>query len=156
MAGFGLAEVTIPVEVVPFIISAKVTALARKLMARGTIDGTSLRAVEWGVGMGGYDPFDFTKVLTVDNQAQTLIDPVLSGQTITEYEMPNEWCASYYCEIGSGDANYMLGEVGIWAVIQNSPNVLENGTQILRAVGHFPAKAKNANMQMAIRVIEQM
>ena len=156
MAGFGLAEVTVPVEVVPFVVSAKMTALARKLMARGTLDGTSLRSVEWGVGMGGYDPFDFTKVLVVDDQAQALIDPVFSGQTITQYEQPNGWCASYYCEIGTRSANFLLGEVGIWAIIQNSPNSLENGTMILRSVGHFPAKAKNSNMQMAIRVIEQM
>jgi hypothetical protein len=80
----------------------------------------------------------------------------LSSQTIDQYELPNAEAVGYYCELGTTDANYLLGEIGIWSVVENSPNAHENGQKFLSAIGHFPAKAKNSNMKMALRVIQQL
>lgn len=156
MGSFGLAEVQPPLEVFAYTVSARTTHMARRLVARGSLDGTSYRYVEFSVGRGGYDPFDLTKVVPVDPNAATLIDPVLSSQAIDKMELPNPQSTGYYCLLESGEANYLLGEIGVWSIIQNSPIASENGTKFLSAIGHFPAKAKNSDMQMALRVIQQL
>lgn len=156
MSSFGLAENFPPVTVVPFTISARTTSFARKITARSQIDGTSYRYRYFDVGMGGYDPFDVTKALRVDADAGTLIDPLGLNKPIDRWENPNPQAISYYCTLLPSEANYLLGEVGIWAEIQNSPNPHENGLLYLSAIGHFPAKAKNSDMTMALRVIQQL
>ncbi len=155
-SSFGIAEaVKIRNLITEFQVEAVTTALARQLMARSTIDGTSLRAVEFSVGEGGFDPFNYTRIVPVNPDA-TGLDLSVFTDTIDEYEQPNERCACHYCVLENGEANTILGEVGIWSIIMNSPVPGENGTMILSAIGHFPAKPKNSDMQMAIRVIQQM
>lgn len=135
-------------------IDAEMTTLARHLIARGSIDGTCLQAVEFSVGRGGFDPFNFAVAVPVNPDAADLDDPIFQD-TIDHYERPNPTCASFHCILETGEANETLGEIGIWAEISNSPNVVENGTQILFAVGHFPLIAKNSNMRYGLRVIVQ-
>lgn len=155
MGSFGLAELVPPVELVTYTVSAKMTALARKLTAESAATGISVRGVEFGVGRGGFNPFDPTEVLLVDSQATTLIDPVVLGRAITQYERANNSCSSFYCELDFADANYLLGEVAIWALVRRPPIYADLGEKILFALGHFPAKAKNLNMKMAFRVLVQ-
>jgi len=155
MGSFGLAELNCPVPLAAFTVSAKMTALARKLIAMSSVTGLSLRPVEFDVGRGGFDPFDPTKATLVDSQAISLIDPVLTGQPITQYERANSTCCSCYCEIDPGDANFLLGEIAIWALLREPPTFADLGVKHVFAIGHFPAKAKNSNMKMAIRVLIQ-
>lgn len=157
MSSFGLSEFDRPQQI-PYVyeVNAKTTSLGRYLMARGSVDGTSVRAVEFAVGRGGYDTFDYTIATPVNSEARFLEDPVLSSEPINQYEFPNPECACYYCILEIGEANYALGEIGVWAEIQNSPIGPENGTKFLYAIGHFPLKAKNSDMRMALRVVQQM
>jgi hypothetical protein len=155
VSSFGIQEFQ-RVYDLPYIyqVDATVTALARQLLARGAMDGTSLRGTEFSVGTGGFNPFDYTEATPVNPEVQTLDNAVFTD-TIDEYERPNPECASFYCVLESGEANTTLGEIGIWAIIENSPIPGESGTTILYAIGHFPMKPKNVSMQMAIRVIPQ-
>lgn len=157
MSSFGLTEFDRPTQLpFTFEVNAKTTSLGRRMLARSSVDGTSIRAVQFGVGRGGYDTFNYTTATPVNSEATTLEDPVLSGEAIDELERPNPECACYYCLLETGQANYALGEIGIWAIIENSPISTENGTTFLFAIGHFPLKAKNSNMKMSLRVIHQM
>lgn len=143
-----------PTPVLLLQIDAEMTYLARHLMARGMTDGTSLRIVRFAVGQGGFDPFDYKVALPVNPDVQVLEDPVFADY-VDYYERPNPQNACAYCLLDFAEANYTLGEIGLWAEIQNSPIPTENGTQILSAVGHFPLLAKNDSMQIALRVLSQ-
>lgn len=136
-------------------IDAETTTKARRLVARGLTDGTSLQATHFSVGRGGWDPLDYHAATPVNPDAVALDDAVFGPDTIDYYEYANERCAVYYCLLDFGEANVALGEVGIWGVIQNSPIVAENGTRILMAIGHFPLCAKNSDMGYVLRVTMQ-
>jgi hypothetical protein len=143
-----------PTPVLLLQIDAEMTYLARHLMARGTTDGTSLQIKQFTVGQGGFDPFNYKVALPVNPDTQLLYDPVFTSD-VDYYEHPNPQNACAYCLLDFAEANYTLGEIGLWAEIQNSPIATENGTKILSAVGHFPLLAKNDSMQIALRVLSQ-
>jgi hypothetical protein len=135
-------------------VDAEVTYKARYYMARGSTDGTSIIAVEFEVGQGGFDPFNYKAALPVNPDAQTLYDPVFQD-VIDYYEHPNPENACHYCLLESAEANVTLGEIAIYSEIQNSPIVAENGTRFISAIGHFPLIAKNDAVEMVLRVLAQ-
>ena len=132
-------------------IDARTTTEARRLMARGLGDGTSLQATDFSVGRGGFEPFDYLSAIPVNPDASDLDDSVLT-KAITHFEFPNSEAACYYCLLESADANVTLGEIGIWGTVQNSPGDPVSGSAILMAIGHFPLIAKNSDMQYVLRV----
>jgi len=135
-------------------IDAETTTEARRLIARGAYDGTSLKARDFSVGQGGFDPVDYKAAIPVNPDATNLDDHYFSDP-IAYVEQPNGRARSYYCLLESGDANVTLGEIGIWAEVQNSPGDPADGTLILMAIGHFPIICKNSTMQYALRVTHQ-
>ena len=143
-----------PTPVLLLQIDAEMTYLARHLMARGMTDGTSLQIKQFTVGQGGFDPFNYKVALPVNPDTQLLYDPFFTD-TVDYYEHPNPQNACAYCLLDFAEANVTLGEVALWAEIQNSPIAIENGTTILSAIGHFPLLAKNDSMQIALRVLSQ-
>ncbi len=143
-----------PVPLLLFQIDAEVTTLAQHLVARGSIDGTSLLGKEFSVGRGGFDPFDYTAASPV-NPDSLVLDAEIFRDDIDDYEKANARNASFHCVLEKTEANETLGEVGIWAEIQNSPVTTENGTWILFAIGHFPLIAKNSNMRYGLRIVVQ-
>lgn len=143
-----------PSPLLLFSIDAEMTTLARYLLARGSIDGTSVFPKEFSVGRSGFDPFDFAVAIPVNPDSLTLDDDIFRDP-IDNYEEPNASCGSFHCILDTADANETLGEIGIWAEIQNSPVTAENGTQILFAIGHFPLAAKNSSMRYGLRVVVQ-
>lgn len=143
-----------PSPLLLFSVDAEMTTRARYILARGSVDGTSLWPKEFSVGTGGFDAYDYAVALPVNPDSVTL-DADLFRDTIDNYEEPNDQCASFHCILENGEANQTLGEIGIWAEIQNSPVAGENGTQILFAIGHFPLQAKNSSMRYGLRVIVQ-
>jgi hypothetical protein len=155
VSSFGIAEFQ-RVYDLPYVyqVDATVTSLGRQLLARGSMDGTSLKAIEFSVGTGGFNPFNYTEATPANPEVQTLDSSVFTD-TIDEMERPNPECACFYCVLETGEANSTLGEIGIWSVIQNSPIPGENGTVMLYAIGHFPMKPKNTTMRMAFRVTAQ-
>jgi hypothetical protein len=133
------------------LIDAEVTTLARHYMARGLVDGTSIRSVKFSVGRFGYDPQDYLSALPVNPDVEALGDPIFTDD-IDYWERPNELSICHYCLVDFAEASAVLGEVGIWSEIQNSPIIAENGTLILSAVGHFPLIAKNDSTAAVFRV----
>jgi hypothetical protein len=145
-------------EPVPFIyldIDAEVTTRARMLIARGSTDGTAIKVVDFGVGQGGFDTNDYRAALPVNPDAASLDDPVLLSEPIDYYEQPNVSCRSFYCLLEAGEANYCLGEIGLWAEVVYSPIAAEIGTTFLFAIGHFPLVANNSDIQYVFRVTVQ-
>lgn len=138
-----------------FQVDAELTRLAEHLIARGSTDGTCLRALEFSVGRGGFDPFDYASATPVNPNSQVLDDEIFRDE-INQWEKPNERAVSFHCVLEQSEANETLGEIGIWAEIHNSPNVVENGTFILFAIGHFPMKAKADTMRYGLRVVVQL
>ena len=132
-------------------IDAETTTEARRLMARGMYDGTSLQAVEFSVGQDGFDPASFYAAVPVNPDATALDDSVFTD-TIDHIEPPNAKARSYYCLLDTTEANVTLGEIAIWGEVQNSPGDPADGTKIIMAIGHFPLICKNSSMQYALRV----
>lgn len=58
------------------VLSAYLTDLARKLIARGLTEGVTLGDWKYQVGSGGYNPLNPTELLDVDPSAQALISPL--------------------------------------------------------------------------------
>jgi hypothetical protein len=63
-------------------ISAYLTDLARKLIARGLTEGVLLGDWSFQVGSGGYNPLDPTDVLDVDPSLQALLAPIGSPRPL--------------------------------------------------------------------------
>lgn len=134
-------------------IDAEVTTIARRYLARKTIDGMSFKVTEFSLGQGGADPFDYKIAIPVNPGAQSLEIPIaLPPKAITEYERPNPSSGCAYCLVESGEANEVLSEIGIWAEILWSPYTAEIGTVFLAAIAHFPIVCKNPSMNYAFRV----
>jgi len=135
---------------------AEVTSRARALLARGKVDGTGFETIEFSVGQGGLDPFDYLVSTPVNPDAVQLELPINIGgsptKAITEYEHPNDNAACVYCLLDTTEANERLSEVGIWAEIKCSPITSEVGTVFLAAIAHFPLICKNSSMKYAFRV----
>ena len=124
------------------------------MIARGQTDGTSLRATDFAMGRGGFDPYNYIASIPVSPDVYTLTDEIFTD-TIDYIEHPNDAAISFYCLLESAEANVTLGEVGIRGVVQNSPGDPVDGTVVFMAVGHFPLIAKNSTMQYVLRVTVQ-
>jgi hypothetical protein len=134
-------------------VDAEVTTRSRRLLARKTTDGTAFKAIEFSLGQGGVDPFDYKTAVPVNPDAQALEIPIaLAPKAVTEYEHPNPSSACTYCVVDPGEANEVLSEIGIWAEILWSPYTAEIGTVFLAAIAHFPIVCKNSSMSYAFRV----
>ena len=159
-----------PTPFLLFEIDTELTYMARHYLARGTTDGTAIQAVEFTIGRGGIDPFDYRVAIPVSPESSDLEDPIVLGpyvpatdvtgaKAIAKYERPKNGSACVYClldftepTMGGGD---FISEIGIWAKILYSPNTFETTppeNTFLAAVGHFPLIVKNSSMQYALRV----
>jgi hypothetical protein len=155
MGSFGLAENFNPLAPLPpYVVTAKTTALARRLIARGSVDGTAVKVIGFEMGSGGYDVLDYTQAAPVNPEASMLESAVWFSPTIV-LEWANESCSSYYCMLDLTDAVSPLGEIGIVSEVVWSPIASEIGMWFLSALGHFPLKVKSDTMQFAIRVLRQ-
>ena len=144
-------------EPVPFLylqIDAEPTMEFRRLRARGITDGTSVRAVGFEVGTGGFDHTDYLAALPVNPNA-TALDASVFSSDIDHLEWPNPECLSCYCVLEAGEANVALGEIAILGEVQNSNGDPADGSQIVMAIGHFPLIAPNATIRYALRVTIQ-
>jgi hypothetical protein len=144
-------------EPIPFIylqIDAEPTMEFRHLRARGQTDGTIVRAVEFQVGRGGFDPSDYLAALPVNPNATALDDSQFTSD-IDQIEWPNPHCLSCYCVIEAGEASVALGEIAIIGEVSQSPGSPVDGTKFAMAIGHFPLIAPNATIRYALRVTIQ-
>jgi len=136
-------------------VDAEPTTEARRIMARGATDGTTIQAVEFSVGQGGFDPNDYTAALPVNPDAVALDDVIFGPEPIDHIERPNVQAISCYCVLEASEANVTLGEIAIWGDVQNSVGDPPDDTKVVMAIGHFPILCKNSSMRYALRVTIQ-
>lgn len=143
---------------------AEVTNKARVLTARASTEDTSIQVVEFSIGSGGIDPFDYKTAVPVDPDAIELEIPILlpasvppaetvGHQVITHYEKANLTSATFYCLLENSDGNEPISELGLWAKIVRSPFQHELAAPpFLAAITHFPLICKNDSMAYALRI----
>jgi hypothetical protein len=145
-------------------IQAYLTDYARQIIARQTIGDTAYQVVGFSTGRGGYDPTDPVHIVDVDTSQQALIDQVYPDVTgfasLISIDQPTPTLMVFNCRMGStpnpGNADYGLGEVGIWAEITKSSVPGEVGTYFLYANGHLPIRAKTRRDTFLWRVLVQL
>ena len=141
-------------------IQASLTDAARHQIARAINGEMVFRAYGFSVGRGGYDPLNPVAVLPINTAATTLIDqcfPDVTGQVpFDQLEQPLPSTVVYDCRLPStiipGNADYGLGEIGIWAQILTSDIPAEIGTIFLMSIAHMPIRAKTNRDAMLLRV----
>jgi hypothetical protein len=136
------------------VIHAKVTNLARQMLARSIVDNTSFKITQFSVGTGGYDPSYPISAIIVDPTQQDLISEVFRGP-ITAIETPlvSGIAKAFVCRLGMNDVKAGIGEIGLWAEILWSPFSSEIGNYFLFAVVHEPLNSKTYNHVTTSRVV---
>jgi len=134
---------------------ALATITGRTLLARSLAEGLAFKIVTFAVGTAGYDPTDLTKALPVDNTLTTLPGEIFSD-AVDLVETPNDTGRSFYCRLQPSEANYGLGDIGIWGQIVHSPeNPAEVGTTFLFAIVNQPFQGNNEDYTYIYRVVVQ-
>lgn len=138
----------------PLLVVSRVTNRAREIMARGLIDGTSLRVVQAGVGTGGFDNSNPTSSLPIDPTATSLQNEIFRD-VIDRIEIPvtSGTAVSFVFRISRTESFGPIGEIALYAEIQNSPIPLENGSLIMFSIAHQPIITKTPNHVYTTRII---
>jgi len=135
-------------------IQAKVTTLARQLLARSITDGTSFRIAEFGVGTGGYDTSFPIASIIVDPNATALSAEVFRDVVdLVETPMLNGIAKAFVCKISRTELKAGIGEIALYAEIVNSPYEPEIGTKIVFAIVHQPLSGKTYNHVQTYRIV---
>ena len=132
-------------------IEAFLTDLARQYIARAVNGELVYKLESFYCGRGGYNPTDpFSGVLPVNTADVALADQVYpTASTYASYEsieQPTMTSLVVNCRLPStpspSNADYGLGEIGVWARILTSNVPSEIGQLFLYALAHFPARGK--------------
>ena len=139
-------------------ISAVVTNQGRELIAKSTLGVVSFQLVGFKVGRDGYDYTtpDPLSTIPVNPASTDLIDPVfpLTGYApFVTIENPIPNVVAPVCRLNANEANYGLGELGIWANVLVGDIAYPINTKVMFAVAHFPLLAKNDRSNFVFRVI---
>lgn len=146
-------------------IEAYLTNQARKLIARAINGEISFKATGFSVGRGGYQPANPVHIIPITGEETTLLDqvfPDVTGDAAFQQIDTAGGAATmvFNCRLASTltptNADYGLGELGIWAEILNSTVPSEIGTSFLFALSHFPIRAKTHRDTMVFRVTVQL
>ena len=141
-------------------IVAMLTDSGRNALARVSLGELSFTVESFAVGMGGYDDSNPVKISPIDTSLTGLemhIYPSGSGnyKLLESTERPNEQSLVMNCRLTDTEANYGLGEIGIWARIIESNIPAEINTLFLFAVAHMPLQTKTYNHVFLERVLIQ-
>lgn len=131
-------------------VEAFMTDEGRAYTARAINGELVFRAIGFSVGRGGYNPLDPVKVLPINPALTALSDQVYPDVTGTAslqaIDEPTPTVRVFNCRLPAtiveSNADYGLGEIGIWSEIIHAYDPSEIGTVFLYAVGHFPIRAK--------------
>lgn len=146
----------------PDTIQAYLTDHARNLFAHSVSGELYYNTVGFSVGRGGYNPADPVHILPVDTTVSALADQVYPDTTGFEgFEEVDEVSNStlvFNCYLPetsvTSNADYGLGEIGIWARINSAPNPsFIVGTVFLYAIGHMPIRCKTNADVFLLRVV---
>ena len=144
-------------------IEAYLTDQSRQLLARTTIGQVYYQVQGFSVGRGGYDLSNPVHTIPINPASGALIDPVYPDITgmaaLQQIDQPTATTAVYYCRLPNtlvpSNADYGLGELGVWAQILQSNITAEIGQIFLFAVAHFPIQAKTNREAWLYRVVVQ-
>ncbi len=144
-------------------IQTKVTDRTRELIARSYLGNVSFVTVGFAVGRGGYDPSDPVQSLPVNGADVELSDKVYPTAAPLDYapceapESPVFNVRVYNCRLAANplpsNADYGLGELGLYGQIIKSDNPSEIGEVFLMAIGHFPIKVKTNRDVFLLRAV---
>lgn len=143
-------------------IQAYLTDGARNYIARAVNGELAFRAVGFSMGRGGYNPADPVHILAVDTTVNQLADQVYPDVTGESPFQSIDWVGDtavvYNCRLPAtsitSNADYGLGEIGLWAEILSSPSdPSEVGTIFLFAIGHMPIRCKTRRDVILFRVV---
>lgn len=146
------------------LIFANVTDLGQQFLGRATIGQTVIQLVGFSVGRSGYDPADFLNALPIDTTQTALGDQVYPAATgyaaFSALQSPSIGTVVCDCRLPAdqqpSNADYGLGELGIWALVLQSNIPAEVGTAFLFAISHFPVKVKTNRDVFVLRTVTQM
>jgi hypothetical protein len=143
-------------------IQAVLTDQALQLMARAFNGELAYKLVGFSVGTFGYNTSDPTQVLPIDPLDLSLreqVYPAATGSTPFEsIEQNTPRTLILNCRLPSNpvpsNADYGLGEVGIWAQVTWSTNPPPNANDVfLAAIAHMPIRCKTRRDVMLFRVV---
>jgi hypothetical protein len=143
-------------------IQATVTDLGRTYLARSFMGEIVFQAIGFSVGRYGYAMLDPTQVIPVDGTETALVDPVYPNSTggtqpFDAIESPTVASRVYDCRLPASpvpsNADYGLGEIGIWATILKSNIPSEVGTTFLFSLAHMPIRAKTNRDVLLLRMV---
>ncbi len=140
-------------------VDAEITTVARRLIARRTVDGTAFKTIEFSLGQGGVDPFNYREAIPVNPDAQALelpltipnvalpgtlattaTDPtILTSDDLTSYLQPG-----YLVEVvtGSGTETLAVASVTATQFVATSPATWTDPVAT-GSIEPFAAGAKN-------------
>jgi len=144
-------------------VIAELTDQARIYIARASLGNVVFKVVGFGLGRGGYDPSDFTQtepLVPGDTELEDKVYPddvPLSYEPLTSTEETTATVRVYNCRVGAttiaGNADYGLGELGLYAEVTKSDVPSEVGSIFLFAHSHFPVVCKTRRDTFYRRVI---
>lgn len=133
-------------------VIGKVTMEARRMLARSISDGTSIRIRYMALGTGGYNQSNPTQAKIIDENA-TQLESEIYRKIIDGSEVANTLGSrSYYARFSYDSFTGGVGEVGLFAEIQNSTVTSENGTTFLFALAHQGLATKTRSHTITYRI----
>lgn len=144
-------------------VQAYLTDQARTYFARSVSGELYYNVIGFSVGRGGYNPLDPVHITPVNTAATTLDDQVYPDAIATHNapfaevdEVANSTLV-FNCRLAATpiqtNADYALGEIGIWARINSATNPLEVGVIFLYSLGHMPIRSKTRRDVFLLRVV---
>lgn len=138
---------------------AQLTDAARAIYARQQLGDVAFKWLGFNVGRFGYDDLNPVHIVPIDPSLTALVDTIFPIAPLLKdfdiFEKPNPKAISMVCRLATTEANYGLGEIGIWAKINWSTNPLEIGQNVLMAVSHVPLQSKNHRHTYVHRIVIQ-
>lgn len=142
-------------------VAATLTDEGRAAVARSVLPAENFTFVLSGfkVGRAGYVDANPVKTEAVNAADTDLADPVFPASGLAPFETietiiaPNVVAPVCRLSVGDTNADYGLGELGIFATILQSATPGEIGTDFLFALAHFPLISKTPNHTLVWRVV---
>jgi len=141
------------------VINSVITLKALSIGTLGNFNTVS-EIDEGGLGFNNFSIFSENGSFSggLNTTLQNAVFPATAPVDVNnflDFEFPTPQTVSLVCRAGQSEANFGLGEIGIYVDIIDSANPLEIGERVLYAIGHFPIVAKNSKSVFLTRVITQ-
>ena len=140
-------------------ISAAITNQGRELIAKSVLGLLSFQLIGFKVGQDGYDyvtpkPTNAIPINPANTDLLSPVFPIAGYEPFVTIETPFPNVVAPVCRLNFSDANFGLGELGIWAnVVSSSDGAYPVSTKVMFALAHFPLLSKTNRHNFVFRVI---